>query len=297
MKKLFYLAFLCGAFILTGCNPDDSNNPTEPNEPSSGYVAKAFSVSDSKQVLFSPGNLQYTQSTDTWSFASTQYEMLGLKNILGGDESFNLEYGYEKHHGNSVADKIDLFGWSTSISNFGIIDPPIVDWENDYLGSFVEWGCNQIGDDAPNTWRTLTHDEWDYVMSKRPNASSLVGVAQVNDVNGLILLPDDWSCPTSITFKFGFHKKWSVEAYGQCQSFTVDEWLQLERSGAVFLPAAGVRGPLSVMRLQAEGFYWSTTEGHDSLGAYCLRFFSDRQGMRYWPRDLSLSVRLVQDVK
>jgi uncharacterized protein (TIGR02145 family) len=36
-----------------------------------------FSVSYDKQVTFSKGNLQYTQSTNTWSFASAQWEMIG----------------------------------------------------------------------------------------------------------------------------------------------------------------------------------------------------------------------------
>ena len=35
-----------------------------------------FSVSYDKQVTFSKG-MQYTQSTNTWSFASAQWEMIG----------------------------------------------------------------------------------------------------------------------------------------------------------------------------------------------------------------------------
>ena len=294
MKKFNYLAIVLMAFVFAGC-PENPNNPEEPGIPSAGFTAKPFSVSASKQIVFSSGNLQYTQSTDTWSFASTQYEVFGTNNVTGGSVSFDPEQGYDNHYGNTVADKIDLFCWSTNISNFGIIDPPIVDWEKYYLGSFVDWGTNKIGNDAPNTWRTLTYDEWDYVVFKRPNASSLCGVAQVNDVNGLILLPDDWSCPTSITVKCGFHKELNVEAYGQYQSFTSEEWVQLEQSGAVFLPAAGTRGPLSVQKVQYQGFYWSATE-FDTNGAYILRFYSDYARVRTWPRSIGLSVRLVKDL-
>ena len=294
MKKFNYLAIVLMALLFAGC-PEDPNFPEEPNLPSPCFVEKPFSVSASKQIVFSSGNLQYTQSTDTWSFASTQYEVLGTNNVTGGSVSFDPKQGYENHYGNTVADKIDLFGWSTIISDFGIIDPPIVDWEKYYLGSFIDWGTNKIGNDAPNTWRTLTYDEWDYVVFKRPNASSLRGVAQVNDVNGLILLPDDCSCPTNMTLKFGFHKEWSVEAYGQYQSFTADEWVQLEQSGAVFLPATGFRGPLSVQHVQSVGYYWSATE-FDTNGAYCLRFYSDYAYMRTWPRDFGNSVRLVKDL-
>ena len=114
-----------------------------------------FSVSADKQVTFSKGNLQYTQSTDTWSFADNQYDYLGEANIAIDADV--------------LADKVDLFGWSTSATNFGVSTS--TDWENGYSGSFIDWGTNKIGNDAPNTWRTLTRDEWEYLLNNRPNAS------------------------------------------------------------------------------------------------------------------------------
>ena len=80
----------------------------DPDKPNAN--SKAFSVSSSKQVTFSPGNLQYTQSTKTWSFASAQYEVLGTDNVIGGTVTSD-EYGYDKS-GTALADKVDLFGWS-----------------------------------------------------------------------------------------------------------------------------------------------------------------------------------------
>ena len=156
-----------------------------------------FSVSTNQQVLFSQGNLQYTQSTQTWSFAENQYDYIGSDNWSDG----------------VWADKIDLFGWSTDnpATPFGVSNS--TEFE-DYYGDFVDWGTNQIGDDAPGTWRTLTYAEWEYLLTTRTNASSLMGVAQVNDVNGLIFLPDNWSAPDDVTFKSGFHSEKSAEAYG-----------------------------------------------------------------------------------
>ena len=46
-----------------------------------------FSVAADKQVTFSPGNLQYTQSTNTWSFAENQYDYIGTDNVIGGSVS------------------------------------------------------------------------------------------------------------------------------------------------------------------------------------------------------------------
>ena len=245
-----------------------------------------FSVSADKQVTFSKGNLQYTQSTDTWSFASAQYEVIGTDNVIGGFV-FSGEYGYDRN-GDALADKIDLFGWSTSATNFGVSTS---DNSNDYSGSFVDWGTNQIGSDAPNTWRTLSRDEWWYLLFERPNWFELCGVAQVNGVNGLIFLPDNWTCPSGITFKSGGHSEEGVDYYAAYQAFTAAEWSKLEAAGAVFLPAAGFRFGSNVLYVQYDGSYWSATEGNRFL-----HFDSEGAGSGSGNRYNSQSVRLIKDL-
>ena len=252
--------------------------PEEPEKPTPSAGIGVFSVSADKQVTFSKGNLQYTQSTNTWSFAENQYDYLGEANIAIDADV--------------LADKVDLFGWSTSATYFGVSTSEYYD---DYSGSFVDWGTNQIGADAPNTWRTLSYDEWNYLLNTRTNASSLKGVAQVNGVNGLIFLPDNWTCPAGVTFKSGFHSEYSVEAYGQYQTFSADQWSKLESAGAVFLPAAGYRNGSNVSGVQDGGHYWSATE-YDSCIAYYLSFGSDEAGMDVDARDYGRFVRLVKDL-
>lgn len=253
---------------------------------------QAYSLSDSKQVSFSPGNLQYTQSTDTWYFAENQWDYIGTDNVTGGSVSSD-EYGDEKY-GTALAGKIDLFGWSASNTTapFGVSTST----DNaDYAGSFVDWGTNKIGSDAPNTWRTMTYDEWKYLLNTRPNASSLKGVAQVNGVNGLILLPDNWTCPSGVTFKSGFYSSYGVDYYAAYQTFTADQWSKLEAAGAVFLPAAGYRYGSKVYGVQYGADYWSATEDR-SYGASHLAFYSGGADVystfRYYVR----SVRLVKDL-
>ena len=262
----------------------------EGDTPSAGIGV--FSVSADKQVTFSKGNLQYTQSTNTWSFAENQWDYIGTDNVTGGSVSSDPTYGDSKS-GTALADKVDLFGWSTSTTNFGVSTSE--DWD-DYSGSFVDWGTNTIGNDAPNTWRTLTINEWDHLLKNRTNASSLKGVAQVNGVNGLIFLPDNWTCPAGVTFKSGFHRDYSVEAYGQYQTFTAEQWSKLESAGAVFLPAAGYRLGSYVYSVQYYGYYWSATE-LTSNGAYCLDFFSVGAGRGTNDRVYGRSVRLVKDLQ
>jgi hypothetical protein len=251
-----------------------------------------FSVSADKQVTFSQGNLQYTQSTNTWSFASTQWEVIGTDNVTGGSV-YSDQYGYYRD-GDALADKVDLFGWSTATTNFGVSTSTS---DSDYSGSFVDWGTNKIGNDVSNTWRTLTSNEWVYVVFDRPNASSLKGVAQVNGVNGLILLPDSWTCPAGVTFKSGFHSSDGVDYYAAYQTFTAAEWSKLEAAGAVFLPASGSRFGFTVHSVQYRGYYWSATE-NDSDSAHCLLFYSDEafMGDGGYDRLDGLSVRLVKDL-
>ena len=279
MKKLCSLVICVMALLFAGC---------EPNAPE---VIGVFSVSETKQVTFSPGNLQYRPANNKWRFAENQWDYIGTDNVTGGSVYPYQDDGDEKR-GDALANKIDIFGWSTSSTNFGVSTSTS---SSDYSGSFVDWGTNKIGNDAPNTWRTLTLDEWDYVVFNRPNASSLKGVAQVNGVNGLILLPDSWTCPLGVTFKSGFHNNEGVEYYPAYQTFTAAEWSKLEAAGAVFLPASGYRLGSLVGSVRGSGYYWSATE-IDGDYAYYLFFDSDEAFM-YDDRNYGHSVRLVKDLQ
>jgi hypothetical protein len=273
--------------------PEEPDTPTEPEEPATPSTGiGVFSVSGyGRVVTFSPGNLQYTRSSDTWSFAVNQYDYIGFDNVTGGSVSSDPIEGDSKN-GSALADKVDLFGWSTSATNFGV---STLSDNSDYSGSFVDWGMNTIGTDTPNTWRTLTKDEWSYVVHHRPNASSLKGVAQVNGVNGLILLPDNWVCPSDITFKSGFPGIYDVDYYADYQTFTAEQWSKLESAGAVFLPAAGNRNGTYVSGVQSGGSYWSATEYY-SIGAYLLGFGLKVANMNGGDRSYGRSVRLVKDL-
>ena len=230
-------------------------------------------MSASKTVTFSPSNLQYHAANNEWRFAPSQTDYIG-------EDNANISSTYNGW--------IDLFGWGTGNNPTN----RSIDYE-DYP-TFVDWGVNKIGNDAPNTWRTFTYDEWYYLRYQRPNYDKLIGVAQVNGVNGLILLPDSWQCPSGVTFKSGFHDNEGTVYYAEYQTFSASEWSKLEASGAVFLPAAGLRGGSDVVDVQGYGYYWSATEGY-SDNAYDFYFDSDEAGMGGSGRDIGESVRLVQD--
>ncbi len=260
--------------------------PTEP----------VFSVSAGKQVQFSCGNLQYTQSTKTWSFAAQQYDFIGTDNVLGGDVTHNATYGDDKS-GTALADKIDLFGWSgsTATAQWGIGTSTD---NNNYSGDFADWGQN-IGNGT--TWRTLTKDEWTYILSTRTNASTLKGVARIqiseNEyANGLILLPDNWTAPAGVTFKSGNASSNSIQTYADKQTFSLEQWRKLETAGAVFLPASSFRNGSDVNYVQHSGGYWSATPSGLSR-AYYLGFRSNYTGWYNNDRYFGQAVRLVKDVR
>lgn len=278
-----------------------------------------FSVSATKKVTFSKGNLQYTRSTDTWSFAENQYDMIGVNNLTGGQLSWDDTYGYfykgDFYDMSSLADKIDLFYQSFKnysyqggqINNYGVGQA----YKNiNASGDFVDWGTNTISTNAPNTYRTLTKDEWAYLLNTRTDAINKKGVAciKLNDdgsqyANGLILLPDDWVCPEGVTFKSGFSKLKSIQAYADHQTFTLNEWLKLEAAGAVFLISAGIYNSSFIIRVQEMCVYWSSDiylSNSDSSpwGGYALEYnpvYSTAQMIDSCLFSYKAPVRLVKD--
>ena len=255
--------------------PDTPTEPEKPTNPSTGIGV--FSVFGSKQVTFSPGNLQYHPANDEWRFAESQLDYIG-------DANSNCSSTYNGW--------LDLFGWGTGNNPLNLSQE-----DNDYR-TFVDWGTNKIGNDAPNTWRTLTYEEWYSLLHRR----DLCGVAQVNGVNGLILLPDNWTCPSGVSFKSGFHSTHGVEYYADYQTFTAEQWSKMEAAGAVFLPATGERYYGNVRDVQKCGGYWSATgyagfEDWKMFAAYCLYFSSDNASADINPPYGGQSVRLVKDLQ
>lgn len=264
---------------------DGTGVPEGEEHPNTNYVAKPFSVGAQRQVYFSPGNLQYQPNATTWRFAHEQYNYIGTANT-------NADLTYDSW--------LDLFGWSTheGYSYFGVGTDTAANY---YTGSFKDWGCKRIGKDEPNTWRTLTYEEWRYLLSARKDCNALMGCAQVMGVNGLILLPDDWQAPEGITFKPGFYEEKinneseAKAGYGAHQFIDEVEWKALEHSGAVFLPAAGYRVGWDVGNVQYDGFYWSSTP-NEANTAYYTFFSSGQAEPRTRERKHAHSVRLVRNV-
>ena len=222
----------------------DSEEP-EPEPEGDGKLTGAFTINaDGDQILFSKGNLQYQASTTTWQFATNQYDMIGADNANISD---------------TYTGWIDLFGWGTGNC------PTKTSTDDDDYSTFVDWGTNAIsnGGNEANLWRTLTIQEWGYLIKTRTNADSLKGQATVADVHGYVLLPDSWTLPAGLSFTAS-PNDWTTNDY------TAEQWTQMEAAGAVFLPAAGYRDP-DIKGVGEKGWYWSSTVLTDII-AYQFEF-------------------------
>lgn len=244
--------------------------------------AAGFSISSNEKIEFAPGNLQYQASTNTWRFAEHQWD------FVGNAEKGNVYVGETKCDNANIA--ADYSGW-IDLYGFGTGDNPTNTSavNTDYV--FADWGKNIISNDAANTWRTLTHDEWQFIFSGRANANKLRGKATVNEVPGFVFLPDGAEVPAGLSFSHNLEAKCSANTYDASQ------WTQMEAIGAVFLPAAYFRYVTTVMANQdPQGHYWSSnTHDQNENFAWCFEFYNnDVATVHYMGRAYAMSVRLVK---
>ena len=276
-----------------------SNNSVSNTIVENGAIKAGFSVSDTNQVYFSQGNLQYQASTGTWRFAERQYYMLGddNANISSSYNGWIDLFGWGTSGWNSGANEYQPYSTSTSWGNYCPGGSYVVDLTGDYARA--DWGVyNAIsnGGNKAGLWRTLTYSEWTYLLNTRTDASSKKGIATVNGVNGLILLPDNWTLPDGLSFRSEVANDFGEEYYATVNNYTASDWDKMEANGALFLPAAGIRSGNFVSGTELWGHYWSTSSLDNS--SYCLIFMS--KNFEYGigvSRYNGLSVRLVQDVE
>lgn len=329
MKKLFLVlaAFSLLAFLTVSCDPNDdnTNNQDSPSNPSNqtnpdtpggttlngfnqnGASNALFSVSAIKQVRFSRGNLQYRASDGTWRFAEHQYDIIGSDNA-------NIS--------STFAGWIDLFGWGTSgwsgsgatyyhpydtypndggdtITMYGPLG------SDDLTGSYAnaDWGVyNAIsnGGNRAGMWRTLTKDEWSYLLGTSGSRQGKYSYATIDGMHkGVIVLPDSWVTPEGLTYTTG--TSYTTNTYSS------SEWLRMEAAGAVFLPTTRKR-EYTFTSHPDYGYYWSASatysEGHDDYSDVSWRhtipyylYFQGNGDVRvgYTYGSFGFAVRLVQD--
>ena len=228
-----------------------------------GELTGVFSVSASKKVCFSKGNLQLV-GANTWQFADNQWD------YFGNTQSDNHR---------------DLFGWGTK-------DNPnnTSSTNSDY--SWNEWGENtSLVSSLGSGWHTLTSAEWTYLLTTREGTRYCK--ATVNSVSGLVIFPDSYSHPTELTAIASAN---TTNVAFTTNSWSGENWTKMETAGAVFLPAAGRRYSSGFTNTSNASNYWSSTPSGDN-SAKNLRFQdNDVIDADYTSRYCGSSVRLVKEV-
>lgn len=314
MKKLtFSLLMLCVITgMVAGCGKESDNDTdtiagkentdTIDNTMTQGVLQGVFSIGEGKQIHFSQGVLQYQASTNTWRFATEQYDYSGADNE-------NISATYDGW--------IDNFAWGTSgwaesgataympysilaeADLYLIGGTHTVDLIGDYANA--DWGVfNAIsnGGNKAGLWRTMTAQEWKYLLDERPNAHKLRSIAHVCGHYGILLLPDNWN-RKDIPF--------TPEATYNVNNYDAETWPALQKAGAVFLPATGYRTVKAIGVQERIGMYWSVNANKASTEyIYAVVFHTgidDKNGAwSIFPngecqRFLGIPTRLVRDIE
>ena len=250
-----------------------------------------FSVSSTKKVYFSHGNLQYQASSSTWRFASSQNS-----SILSGNGAIS----------STTSSWIDLFGWGTSGNSTGATayQPWSTSTTNShyyvggsasndltYNNNIADWGDNTISN-TRGTWHTLTKDEWGYLLISR-GGTYRYAKATVDGKTGLIIFPDSFELPTSISIA---NRNTASAAYSS-NNISSSNWNLLERAGCVFLPTTLLRNGTRTDNT-GWGFYWSSTHATSDAAnrAFSIYFTQDNLNVECeGQRNYGFAVRLVQD--
>ena len=277
---------------------------------------RSISVSDTSKVIFASGNLQYNANQEIWRFAEKPYETLGMYNNLrsqlydGWIDLFSLGcngYEYKPYEEGK-------FYYRPNIS-YGNVSVPIEElcktnydfgWYNK-----ISNGGNQI-----QMWRMITNKEFKYLLETRDNANKLKTFATFNNVQGLILFPDEFQVPSIM--------KLIINSLSFEENVIDDAmWNILSAYGATFFPLTGYYSFYknsyfpniqSYLSNEVKAYYWTSTfcdipysnylqhltfyDGNCKLSNFSRPFeyecstYSGGEDHRY-----AFAVRLVKDVK
>lgn len=276
-----------------------------------------FTVNDQdKKVVFSPGNLQWSATNGgttatthrtaegtaagTWRFAEHQWNYVGTSNYGNVYNNANVKSDNAQISQNYQG-WIDLFGWGTSGYNnkypymTETNNPSYGNGDNDITNTNYDWGkYNDIYNPAKQrtdpfgTWYTLTSEEWVYLFHRRGK----LGAAKVNDIKGIVMLPDNWNP----TLPAGFPTFRNTQSSYADNQYTPEQWAIMEQYGAVFIPSTYNRERTTLTNKSSNFRIWSSTRSGSQQALLGYIFVggttqSTTQDYRY----LGEAVRLVRD--
>lgn len=235
-----------------------------------GALPGKFSVSASKAVRFSKGNLIKDIKKNEFSFADEQ--------VI----TFATGTYYSK---NNILNNYTRYGSGYKDLSGSVRDEKAMSQLDDISGTNFDWGvfCKiKNGGNKAGLWRLLTDKEIYYLLFERKNWQNLVSVGYIDEEVALILLPDDWqSAPSGLTFT-----PWNPDiTMSFANNYTYKQWQEMEKAGAVALM-------FDEYWLSSAYDYTSSSVTGNVFCAKAEPYIEKSPRPEYWyPR----SVRLVQD--
>lgn len=187
-----------------------------------------------KKVVFSKGNLYWDGTSSLFKFEDHQYSY--------------TEGEYHKWDPNHVC---QFFCFRNGESARGAT-PPTLPIDDRFFTEADEFSVYGMG---KYFWRTMSYYEWNFCLAR----DNKIGMATISgsgvNVKGIVLLPDvfDNPLPNKAFVKYvKYYSSWESNTY------TTEEWEEMEAEGAVLLPFTGTRSNNNNMIEVITG-YWSST--------------------------------------
>lgn len=217
-----------------------------------------FSVSETRKVEFSSGNLCYSHDRG-YHFAEQ----------VTGIEGDNIFFAV-------LPDAADHMG-KRLLHSLHKVSPE----HADMMRNAVD------GNNLLDGWRLLTADEWQYVVNERP-ASTLAGMknarylkCSVEGCHGLLLFPDEYVHPEGVRMPHRININ-NVTTVFRRYDFSATEWTALKEAGCVFLPASGCaeysyhEEKIEPLAPEEAGCYWTASADRSKKDKHLCFVFGER---------------------
>ena len=237
------------------------------------YVASialpgVFSVSDTKKVHFSRGNLWFGKVGD----------ITGLKRNFEA-EQYSISSSWDANHvSNFYWSKTASVAYAESYEESGTSASDVLFTNATETTAKTDFEVNG----QKNVWRTLSHDEWKYLFENHTYK-----YVSVNGKSGIVIAPDGFSGTIA-------------------DSYDATAWATAESNGFVFLPNTGYRdNNKDFWETGISCIYWTSTasgytEDEGQPTAYRMFFQWKNSSLDYRPnepgeRQWAVGIRLVTE--
>ena len=254
-----------------------------------GALKGKFSVSEDRQVYFSQGNLWlgdwiYDRRMDTdYYFEDHQWQHQPLR-----DSTWVTSH--KNHFFWSKFQEITLWELFPDPELYATPEDVIFTNETETTPR-KDFGVIINGKRRVGLWRTLSYEEWKYLLEERPMTygkpryTNWWGGVKIEDpiFHGVFIYPDDYNGDEVVK-----------------SSHT---WKEINDAGIAFLPVAGLRERTKITKMPGNpysiGWYWASNTNKKDERTACTIYF-DGFVLKYSDdtyRGTGISVRLVRDVR